>query len=322
MTRKMEQLSALREIGLAISGSLDLDETLAAIVNVVQGALDVRRVTIYTPEKERELFRPVIAKYGEDLIMRDRLNEEILPGRGTPLGEAMATCNVVLCQSHGNGAAYVPLIAKNEPLGVLSIEDRRDGAAFSADDVSFFQQLGAQIAIAIHNAQLYAMAVTDGLTGLYVRRYFDLRMQEEFALARRYRRPFSMLLFDIDHFKRFNDTHGHQVGDMVLRQFAEILRRNTRQSDVCCRYGGEEMAVILPETGLDEAARIAGKFCALVRDYPFHGDGNQALSVTTSIGVAAYCTAYESPGTMVRAADEALYRAKENGRNRVELAVD
>ena len=320
LTRQVEQLSALREIGLAISGSLDLDETLAAIVNVVQGALDVRRVTIYIPEKEQESFRPVIAKYGDDLIVRDRLDEETFSGRGTPLGEAMATRSVVLCENQGSGTAYVPLIAKNEPLGVLSFEDPRDGVSFSAGDVSFFQQLGSQIAMAIHNAQLYAMAVTDGLTGLYVRRYFDLRMQEEFALARRYGRPVSLLLFDIDHFKRFNDTHGHQVGDMVLRQFATMLQRHTRRSDVCCRYGGEEMTVILPETGLNEAARIAEKFCRLVREHPFQGAGNQTLSVTASIGVAAYCAAYESPDAMVRAADEALYRAKENGRNRVELA--
>lgn len=320
VVRQMEHLSALREIGLAISASLDLDETLAAIVNVAQGALDVRRATIYVPDETRETFRPVIAKYGGDLITQARLEEEVLPGRGTPLGKALSTRSVVLREDHG-GMAYVPLIAKDEPLGVLLLEDRGDAAPMGAEDIPFFRQLGSQIAIAMHNAQLYALAVTDGLTKLYVRRYFDLRMQEEFALARRHGRPFSVLLFDIDHFKRFNDMHGHQTGDMVLREFANLLRENTRRSDVCCRYGGEEMTIILPETTGNEAARLAEKYCALIRNHAFAGAEGEALSVTTSIGVAAYRNAYHSPSEMVRAADQALYRAKEQGRDRVEAAA-
>lgn len=130
-----------------------------------------------------------------------------------------------------------------------------------------------------------------------------------------------MLLFDIDHFKRFNDMHGHQTGDMVLREFANLLRENTRRSDVCCRYGGEEMTIILPETTGNEAARLAEKYCALIRNHAFAGAEGEALSVTTSIGVAAYRNAYHSPSEMVRAADQALYRAKEQGRDRVEAAA-
>ncbi len=180
--------------------------------------------------------------------------------------------------------------------------------------------MGAQIALAIHNAQLYALAVTDGLTQLYVRRYFDLRLDEEFSAAKRYGRVFSILLLDIDHFKRLNDTYGHQAGDLVLKQFAQLLKNNTRQADVCCRYGGEEMAVIMPETLLYDGAVLASKLCARIRDKRFLGPGKEPLSVTTSVGVAQYHEGLKHPEDVVQAADAALYRAKELGRNRVELA--
>jgi diguanylate cyclase (GGDEF)-like protein len=320
LSRQVDHLSTLREIGLAISGSLEMTETLAVISNVVQGALDVSRLTIYELTPDGEAFRPLVAKYGNDLITRERLEEESTPRRGTPLGETVDSRSVVFVSDVHQSSAYVPLLAKSAPLGVLVLQDPRDGTPFSQDDAGLFQQLGSQIAIAIHNAQLYALAVTDGLTGLYVRRYFDLRMAEEFAQAQRYRRTFSVLLFDIDHFKKFNDTHGHQTGDLVLQQFAGLLQKNTRQSDICCRYGGEEMTIILPETELEEAAVLASKLCTRVSGHVFTGAQEEELSVTTSIGVAEYRDDFSSPADMVRAADEALYRAKDSGRNRVEVA--
>ncbi len=320
LTKEVERLSILREIGLAIGGSLELEETLALVANVVQGALEVRRVTIYELDNKGAALRPLAARYGTDLITRERLEEESVSRRGTPFGEALDTRSVVLAKEPGQRGAYVPLLAKNAPLGVLLLQDRKDGTEFSGGDAAFFRQIGATIAIAINNAQLYAQAVTDGLTGLYVRRYFDLRMDEEFAQAKRYGRSFSLLLFDIDHFKKFNDTHGHQTGDEVLKQFAALLGRNTRQSDICCRYGGEEMTVVLPETGMEEAALLASKLCAQIRSQVFTGTDAQELHVTTSIGVAAFDVVLEDAGAMVAAADRALYQAKELGRNRVELA--
>jgi diguanylate cyclase (GGDEF)-like protein len=318
--RQVDHLSILREIGLAISGSLDLAETLREIAEVVHGALDVRRFTLYTLDKDTGALRPVIAKLGNDLITQERLQEDSEARRGTPFGEALDTRTAVIRETFGRQEAYVPLIAKNEPLGVMLLQEPQDGSPFDPDDAALFQQLGSQIALAIHNARLYAMAVTDGLTGLYVRRYFDLRMQEEFAEAQRYRRPFALLMFDIDRFKNFNDTHGHQTGDLVLKQFAKLLQDNTRRSDICCRYGGEEMTVILPGSQLREAAQLAEKLCALVRNNLFRGADNQILHVTTSIGVAEFLTALSRPEAMVEAVDKALYRAKESGRDQVVLA--
>lgn len=319
LVRQVDHLSTLREIGLAITETLELHETLPIIANVVQGALNVRRVTVYELSKDGRQLHPVVARYGKDLITRERLAEDTVPARGTQFGPAMEGRSVVLEWDGLRAAALIPLIAKNEPLGLLVLEDPEDGEPFQDEDQVLLWQLGSQIAIAIHNAKLYALAVTDGLTGLFVRRYFDLRLEEEYAAAARYNRTFSVMLFDIDHFKKFNDTHGHQTGDQVLQQFARLLEENTRDADICCRYGGEEMTVILPETSLQEAALLANKLCALVRNHAFHGADGQELNVTTSIGVAQHHRGLPHPATLVEAADQALYRAKKLGRNRVEL---
>lgn len=320
LMRQVDHLSTLREIGLAISGSLELRETLPLIANVLQGALDVRRVTIYEYREQEERFQPLIAKYGGDLIGTERLEEESAPYKGSPLGACVQERKARLENAPGLIAAYVPLIAKNRPLGVLVLESPNDDEPFDRDDASLFQEIASQVAIAIQNNQLYALAVNDGLTGLFVRRYFDLQLRDLFAKAQRYGRAFSLLMFDIDHFKKFNDTHGHQTGDAVLQQFARLLRGSTRASDIVCRYGGEEMAVLLPETGEDEALVLANKLCKQVRGHNFRGSAGQDLNVTTSIGVAGYAPGYPAPESMVTACDAALYEAKHNGRNRVELA--
>lgn len=319
LVRQVDHLSTLREIGLAITETLELHETLPIIATVVQGALNVRRVTVYELSKDGRTLQPVVARYGKDLITRERLAEDTISARGPRFGRALESRAAVLEWDGNRAAALIPLIAKNEPLGLLVLEDPEDGEPFQEEDQILLWQLGAQIAIAIHNAKLYALAVTDGLTGLFVRRYFDLRLEEEFAAADRYSRTFSIMLFDIDHFKKFNDTHGHQTGDLVLQQFARLLEENTRDSDICCRYGGEEMVVVLPETVLQEAALLANKLCALVRAHVFRGATGQDLHVTTSIGVAQHHRDLAAPAALVEAADRALYRAKELGRNRVEI---
>ena len=320
LAKQVDQLSMLREIGLAINRSLELSKTLPDIANVVQGALEVRRLTVYELDRDTDRLRPVIAKYGADLITQERLAEESVPYHGTVFDEVLSHGGVVLREDHVRREAYVPLVAEYTALGVLVLEDPADGEPFDPEECAFLHQLGAQIALAINNAKLYAMAVTDGLTKLYVRRYFELRLQEEFDQARRYDRSFSLLMFDIDHFKKFNDQHGHQTGDAVLRQFARLLVENTRRTDICCRYGGEEMAAILPETDLKEAAMLAEKLRRRIAGNAFEGAGGQALNVTSSIGVAAYFRTHNSPDEVVAAADKALYVAKQNGRNRVEVA--
>lgn len=321
LKRDVEHLSTLREITLSLNSSLDLNQTLTLIATVVQGALEVQRLTLYEVDREKDLAQPIVARYGGDLITRDRLEEDGVFLHGTAIHEAYAGRRNVYESNRLVHRLYLPLTTQREAVGVAVLERLPDQPPFDREDDPLYLSLGQQIGMSIHNARLYALAVTDGLTGLYVRRYFDLRLQEEFNMGKRYRRAFSLLLFDIDHFKSFNDTHGHQTGDLVLQQFARIIEESTRSTDICCRYGGEEFAVILPETHSGEAQALAEKLRERVADHAFRGAAVEGLKVTTSIGITAYRENIQTPGDMVALADEALYAAKRGGRNRVVMAT-
>ena len=167
------------------------------------------------------------------------------------------------------------------------------------------------------NVELAELATRDGLTGLYNHRTFYKLLEDELARAQRFNRPLSLLLFDIDHFKRVNDTHGHLAGDAVLRDLGELLRRHARAIDRVCRYGGEEVTVILPESDLEAAVRFAERLRAAVEAQPFDVDAGAPLHMTVSIGVASWPAQAASAQTLVAAADAAMYAAKQSGRNRV-----
>jgi diguanylate cyclase len=156
-------------------------------------------------------------------------------------------------------------------------------------------------------------ARTDSLTGLANRRAFDDEMQRQFELWRRQRTPFTLMIFDIDRFKLFNDTHGHQAGDQVLRSVGKLLVKTARQMDLPCRYGGEEFAVVLPSTDIREARVAAERFRTAI-ERAVVKFGAEQLAVTTSIGVAQVADG-DDPAHLIRRADEALYRCKEVGRN-------
>ena len=164
----------------------------------------------------------------------------------------------------------------------------------------------------------YKLATTDGLTELYNHRYFQEQMQMFCANAKRYEGVFSLIILDIDFFKKFNDNFGHQSGDAVLRQVAFILKKNVRATDIVCRYGGEEMSIILPNAKEDEAVSIAQKLCDIVSTQKFKLSNNRESNVTISLGVATYGqTDGTEPSKIIESADKRLYNAKNNGRNRV-----
>ena len=163
----------------------------------------------------------------------------------------------------------------------------------------------------------YKLATTDGLTELYNHRFFQEQMIMNIESAKRYNSQFSLILIDIDFFKKFNDKFGHQSGDAVLRQVAQILKKNVRSTDIVCRYGGEEMAVILSNTKKEEAVLTAQKLCDAVADKIFDLVNNQKEHVTISLGVSAYPADGAVPQEIIECADKGLYKAKENGRNQV-----
>jgi len=218
------------------------------------------------------------------------------------------------------GRLCIPLVTHDELVGMLHLEGLDAGPAYEEQE-RLAVTVAEQLALALGNARLREslrrQSVLDPLTGLFNRRHFDAALKRELARARRKNVSVSLVLVDIDHFKRVNDGFGHAVGDAVLRTIAQQLRLGIREGDIACRYGGEEMVLLLPECAATdagaraEAIRIA---LAAIAPYP-EGDG--PAQVTASFGVAAYPAHAEDAEALFWAADKALYRAKQQGRNRV-----
>ncbi len=222
----------------------------------------------------------------------------------------------------GGGAVAIPLRSGGHRSGVLAYYGRPTG--FDTEDVDSLAILVRQAETAIENSFLYEEAVrlslTDGMTGLWNRRNFDLRLESELSRAVRFTEPFAVIFVELDQMKAVNDRHGHQAGDTVLIELARRLTENVREVDLVARWGGDEFTLLLPKTGLAGAVLLAEKIRAAIGGVPFTLDTG-SLSLTISVGVSAYPEHGSSGKALVAAADAAMYRAKAGGRNRVEHAV-
>jgi len=225
----------------------------------------------------------------------------------------------------------IPVLAHGETIGLLHLEFHAgDDGVFRPEEVSEQRRLGLvcaeQISLAIANVklrdQLRDQSIRDPLTGLFNRRYMLETCRREFSRAARGRQPVAMLSIDVDHFKKFNDNHGHDAGDTVLKEVGNCLEAVFRNEDVACRFGGEEFVVVLPGASLEIGAKRAEELRAKIEAISVRYLDNNLPRITISVGVAAFPEAGDNPQSVLKAADDALYRAKEGGRNRVELAAD
>lgn len=182
---------------------------------------------------------------------------------------------------------------------------------------TIFKVLHGDRVEAAYHEEVFRLSTTDGLTQLYNRRYFMEQVAREEARARRYGRPLSLVILDVDHFKEINDRHGHVGGDHVLRQLATLLRANLRQEDLLGRYGGEEFAILLPETDAEGGRSMAEKIRNLVESARFQFE-EESIAVTVSAGISSTAPDTQDHEDLLRSADEKLYEAKRAGRNRVE----
>ncbi|HOX44925.1 MAG TPA: sensor domain-containing diguanylate cyclase [Myxococcota bacterium] len=210
-----------------------------------------------------------------------------------------------------------PLLTPRGCIGVLSVA-RRGGAPFTNRDLALLRLVVQVSEPYLEIARLQRINESDPLTLLHNRRHLQERLPEEIGRAARRRRPLAAALLDLDRFKRVNDGHGHEVGDEVLVEFAERLRASSRATDVLARWGGEEFVVLLPRTTLAQASMVAERMRRAVADQPFQTSAGK-LWVTLSAGVVAWRRG-EGDASLLRRADQAMYAAKEAGRNRVETA--
>jgi two-component system, cell cycle response regulator len=217
----------------------------------------------------------------------------------------------------------VPLRTDKGSIGVLFLPKNATGQPYDLLEMQFITRIVRFASIAIENASLFRQATTDRMTGLFSHHYFEKTLDEELERARRYKSTFSLVMFDIDHFKKFNDTYGHLQGDHIIRDISRLLCKSIRQVDFPARYGGEEFAVILPAVDVKGALVVAERIRKRVETFAFpSANGGSPLHVTISVGVTEFDqeSAY-APSEIIREADRALYQSKENGRNRTTVTA-
>ena len=220
---------------------------------------------------------------------------------------------------HAERLISIPLKIEDRILAIVNVYAKNDQVTYFQQHRDMLSLFTNQMTVAVGSAIQSEFAILDRLTMLYNHEYFEIRFREELERSRRYKDHLSIFMFDIDHFKKFNDTYGHQVGDEVLKCIAKILKQSLRLTDLSARYGGEEFIVMLPKTSLEFAIQTAERIRQTVETYQLTVSGQQ-LQITISLGVVGWDVQQDmniTTDVLVKRADESLYNAKNSGRNRV-----
>lgn len=326
LQEKNSELSMLNEVSRVLSKSIDLETLLPLVLETVINQLPVlnlmkKGVILLIDGEKMEL----VAHLGVDdafiKLHEGATINDCLCGLAARSGEIVISGNSHTDSRHTifyhnmqpHGHIILPFKSANKVVGVLCLYLPAD-IELDEFKIKLLGNISVQVGIAIDNARLHGetkeMALRDPLTGLANRRFMNINMQQAIALSERYDKPLCVAMFDIDFFKKYNDTRGHDVGDNLLTKVAGKIAAGTRESDLASRFGGEEFLLILPESNLNQARLTVDRIRQNIAD---------TLEVTISAGVAMYKKG-TSDKELIRMADGALYKAKENGRNRVECA--
>lgn len=330
MSRENEVLKTLLEVGRLIASNYPMQKVIKRISGMLRKLLDTDDCSIMIlDDKSREL---AFAE-SSGLTRWEMQNIRFSLGEGIAGWVAKHKKPVLIADVRKDPRFKVvedqkrtmvsmisaPLMVKRRVIGVVSLTTRDEAHAFSHSELEMVVLLSAHISMALENNRLYEISVMDGLTNVYNRRYLEQRLSEEVAYSRRYGKPLTVGLLDIDFFKRLNDTYGHQAGDHVLKKVSGLLSQALREYDVVARYGGEEFAVILPTTPKGKGASIAERLRSNVEETEFNFKERE-IRTTISCGVSCFPEDGDTADALIASADKALYAAKERGRNQVFLA--
>lgn len=320
---------ALREAGLALSSEFDFQKISAVILDLLSRVIEYDVGAFLTVEgtdlKLAAIKQPmeVMNLIGDTFPLSGARLCHMAVKRGSPVISAVSGPEDILLPLLPNWDVHsflgVPVVFRERVTGLIALYNSGHDA-FADLDARVAELFAGQVAIALDNARrvkvMELQAVTDELTGLYNRRAFDGMGGKEVERARRYERPLSLILFDIDHFKNVNDTYGHPVGDHVLQVLTRLVTRTTRSTDIVCRFGGEEFLVLMPEAGLEEGRAMAERLRQEISRMTIITAGD-TLSLTVSLGVAELLPEDENLESLIARTDRAMYRAKAAGRNQV-----
>jgi len=337
----------IRNMSSKLVTVLDFEKLLELIRDSITRVLQVSNFTLLLYQHDDDHFKSVIrngARSGRELLFTAadsgikivRLaNRPIYLEELTEGADNYDVDEYTSLFAETESVLLIPMVYKGMLRGVMCLGDKESGEIYTSRDVELLEILANQAIIAIDNARLYELAITDELTNLYIIRFFNQRIIDEITSAVRMKRHLSLLMIDIDHFKKVNDTFGHQIGDIILKEVAAILEVEVRAIDLVARYGGEEFAIILPETDNGLAVKIGERIRKTIEDHSFSKGTKQTVSIgAASIDGSRPSAAVELSQGLTPAerkkffselkegfiyhADRALYRAKDEGRNRIE----
>ena len=330
------EMTTVIDTATYISSLLDLNELLEKVMDKAMQLSGAERglLLLYPEEeeKERELQIRVVRHVKQEELKQDafstsqtlikRVEQDKQPLIITDATQDKDLKEELSVVKYGlRSVLCIPLMSHEEMLGILYLDNRLISGLFTQEDLQVLELIARQAGISIENAILYKKAITDGLTGLYNHTFLENFLSKTIHQATRYRKPLSLLMLDVDHFKDCNNTYGHRAGDQVLRSIADILKKAVREGDLVARYGGEEFAIVLPETNLTQAKDIAERYRQSISQSPIShkiGQKQVTLKVTVSIG-ATELEEDEKRQALIEKTDQALYAAKNKGRNRVEI---
>ena len=330
LDRKLYEATILSEIGRVARSLVQFDETFTSVMALVSRVVEFTvgaMAFVEDDDVDVEVLLNRRAAPGVVDEAKARLLEAVVAARaGAPLARVRARLfappgSENSAEEPALGAlAHFPVETNGRLAGMLMVSGRAV-AKLTPDTRAFLGQVANQAHIVMENSRLFErvrnLSIRDSLTDLFNHRHIMDLVHHEFDRVGRYQDAFSVLMIDIDHFKRINDAHGHPAGDAVLREMAQLLREGLRAVDSLGRYGGEEFVAVLPHTAAEEARQTAERIRHQVQDRVLHASEHE-VRLTVSVGIAT-CPApgIDSPDAIVREADKALYRAKEAGRNRV-----